>query len=692
MIRQVYIRSTARVYEIYYSPTWKAADEYLCTVNCSTAKRDGEVLQATAYGNVEEESTTFVGESTKSDSPSETSGSSENDWVEVRNPIASYESTDSSLSDNDGFDMGSSIQDLYEATAEINDADPCTSITIRLLSLQNKSHVYVDEIYVFADLVADPSGSENQEVQMGGSAGNALMDMLVPTIMQLSKSSSSEVQEKIISEKRITNDEVAPKLVGRSEVADGGEEDEKLRAEQQYVMYDNRARQNPPQVPSHYPAVHAPPVENDMPHRCMEGLLEQLVLRVSRIEDYFSRLEENILKPMNSMDARLIQVEQKLEILVNNSDSFGLQRGTRFSAPSFSCGESSSSSICNDTSRDTPPTSELKESDTHFIDPCKHCHGSPAPESSLPVLPGFRITAPDLACSEDDEDDNVYTLGNADVLISSGCTSVETPKQTFCIDDALAKAHSGFFEMSSRNKSEEAGVQVLVANSDATVKALPPTLIDLIIATEINTQEPSEYSNAPIISAPGFTTEFQVYEEFIESKQSHSVSASQYMTKDDVTGNMPSEKSDTAETSNTPQTASGSVECGGTVVADINPPLNLTELLVDPFFDLKFPILEVKFGSHESSMTESPLQVLLYDASNIRIQTCGLGSLDEGRVAQEAEFTSEDDRDHGADDLHSDYNLLVDLSFDDIDELSNSSNRVDDPSTSSNHEILASLI
>ncbi|KAG9151865.1 hypothetical protein Leryth_002131, partial [Lithospermum erythrorhizon] len=62
---------------IYYSPTREAADEYLCTVLAFT--------QAfIAYGNVEDESTTSIGESTKSNSPSESNGSSESDWVEPR--------------------------------------------------------------------------------------------------------------------------------------------------------------------------------------------------------------------------------------------------------------------------------------------------------------------------------------------------------------------------------------------------------------------------------------------------------------------------------------------------------------------------------------------------------------------------------------------------------------------------------
>ena len=43
------------------------------------------------------------------------------------------------------------LQDLYEATAEISDADPCMSLTIRFLSLPNKDSLCIDEVYIFGD-------------------------------------------------------------------------------------------------------------------------------------------------------------------------------------------------------------------------------------------------------------------------------------------------------------------------------------------------------------------------------------------------------------------------------------------------------------------------------------------------------------------------------------------------------------
>ncbi|KAI8009232.1 hypothetical protein LOK49_LG07G01657 [Camellia lanceoleosa] len=46
-VRQVYIRSTARVFESYFAPSLHSGNEYLCTVRCGIAARDGKVLHPT---------------------------------------------------------------------------------------------------------------------------------------------------------------------------------------------------------------------------------------------------------------------------------------------------------------------------------------------------------------------------------------------------------------------------------------------------------------------------------------------------------------------------------------------------------------------------------------------------------------------------------------------------------------------
>lgn len=84
------------------------------------------------------------------------------------------------------------LQNYYEATAEMNDSEPCKSLTLRLLSLQSKGFVHVDEVYVFADCIHSDD-SQNQNLlnhPEPPSSGTSLMTMLVPTLLGLSKSRS----------------------------------------------------------------------------------------------------------------------------------------------------------------------------------------------------------------------------------------------------------------------------------------------------------------------------------------------------------------------------------------------------------------------------------------------------------------------------------------------------------------------
>lgn len=87
-IRQVYVRSTARVYEIYYAPTLQSDNEYLCTVRCSIAERDGEFLQANEIEVVTlQYLEDYVGNPTEGRVTAEAKlCTREDDWVEVKVP------------------------------------------------------------------------------------------------------------------------------------------------------------------------------------------------------------------------------------------------------------------------------------------------------------------------------------------------------------------------------------------------------------------------------------------------------------------------------------------------------------------------------------------------------------------------------------------------------------------------------
>lgn len=86
-VQQIYVRSTARVYEIYYESNPQSGKEYLCTVRCDVAARDDEVLRAT--DNDEAVSTCSKGshdDQSKENVRSDSNRSSEDEWVEVKVP------------------------------------------------------------------------------------------------------------------------------------------------------------------------------------------------------------------------------------------------------------------------------------------------------------------------------------------------------------------------------------------------------------------------------------------------------------------------------------------------------------------------------------------------------------------------------------------------------------------------------
>ncbi|KAK9283714.1 hypothetical protein L1049_011964 [Liquidambar formosana] len=415
-VRQVYVRSTARVYEIYYAPNLHSSNEYLCTVRCSIATKDEELLHA---ADIEEAVSSHLNGSNKqlaeekSKSNSNTS-TSEDDWVEVKVPDSPLpDSTNSSLPSKIVTNPGKSTQDFYEATAEISDADPCISLTLRLLSLQNKECIYVDEVYVFADPV-ESSDSENQVGRVENSAGSSLMAMLVPTILQLSKTGNSRIQDKHTFDMRETQkfQEIRSKASDSTNIANTVQlEGKSSIADQQEVKLQepNGAIAQPAQfhIPKRVPDMESKPdsfaKEQALPYMHFERAMDQLFSRMGKIEDLCLRFEENMLKPISNIEARLQRVEQQLEVLTKNSQNSGFPSGTRFSAPEFSCNESGSNSFYNDGS-DYPSALESDKKDI----PCVKI-SIPPDDMSVSVnvtqlLPSLVVTAPEFSNGDDEEE------------------------------------------------------------------------------------------------------------------------------------------------------------------------------------------------------------------------------------------------------------------------------------------------
>ena len=102
-MRQVYVRSTARVYEIYCAPEQQSSTEYLCTVRCGIAARDEEVMLATNVEAVLAHARSSIQEPAEEKLRNGSSLSpNEDDWVEVKaldSPLAINRNSSSSNSD-----------------------------------------------------------------------------------------------------------------------------------------------------------------------------------------------------------------------------------------------------------------------------------------------------------------------------------------------------------------------------------------------------------------------------------------------------------------------------------------------------------------------------------------------------------------------------------------------------------------
>ncbi|XP_037494177.1 uncharacterized protein LOC105628714, partial [Jatropha curcas] len=493
-VRQVYVRSTSRVYEIYYASELQSSDEYLCTVRCGIAVRGEEVLHAI---DVEETVSAHQKGSTKELAEERhKNGSnlitSEDDWVEVKALNTQLVNGNSSpLSNSDTSERRiSQPQDFYEATADVADANPCTSITLRLLSLQNKGCICIDEVYVFADPV-DAADLDSKVSPMESSSGNSLMAMVMPTFLQLSEMNGfglalDKCDRERINEQKSEKNEAKP-----PDPIDAGKDIQQER--KSGSVYKQGVQLQEQVIPTAKPVeLEIPPQVSDkeskpdISHNHFEGVLHQLVSRVTRMEDLFLRFEDCMLKPIRSIDERLQRVEQQLEVLTKKTQNSGLLSCNRISAPEFSCSESETSSLYNSgadlsylgllsCNRISAPEFSCSESETSSLynsgadlsyaacDANKK-DSLPAVSSAQsdvpPVLlnasrshPSLVVTAPEFSnCDDDEEDDAVKSDDEEKDDAAEPVTESPKEKQKLglSIDDALASALAGLLTSASK--------------------------------------------------------------------------------------------------------------------------------------------------------------------------------------------------------------------------------------------------
>ncbi|KAK8505068.1 hypothetical protein V6N13_140067 [Hibiscus sabdariffa] len=433
-VRQVYVRSTARIYEMYCAPKPLSSNEYLCTVRCGVACRDEEVLQAANFDESELAhlkgcNTELDEKRLKSDS---NSTSNEDDWVEVKAPDSPLLDGGSNVPSMSTVNS-SSTQDFYEATAEINDANPCMSITLRLLSLQNKGCVCVDEIYVFADPV-DIADSEPEVSQMGNAGGNSLMAMLAPTLLQLSKTAGlRRIENEVGFGTKEKKQENGPKAIEhlnfRNETL---QEVKPSLANQQDVNLQEAIAATIKTNQHEIPPLKNGTSQTEVTCGQTERFLNELVSRISRVEDLLLKFEENMLKPINSIDARLQRVEKQLGELTKSPDNSELPTCTRFYAPEFSCNNSDNYSSCNMGNESS--VHAIYASHEKDISSTNQLDEAICSVNTTPPFPSLVVTAPDFSNADDEEDDHASETGSPK----------DKPKQSMSIDDALASALANF--------------------------------------------------------------------------------------------------------------------------------------------------------------------------------------------------------------------------------------------------------
>lgn len=318
------------------------------------------------------------------------------------------------------------------------------SLTIRLLSLQEKGHVYVDEIYVYVEPV-ETTDSGNEAMMAGSSMQSSLMAMFMPTLLQISKSGINRVEDKCASDEVIKG--------GNMETGSGI--NEKLDYHRQNVDTKERDKDTPEsfepedlaessklqQDTSTKKCADEPKTINDLPPGRLEIALEQVVSRLGRVEDICLRFEEKIMMSVESLEARLQKVENQLEKVVRNSQDFGLPHCTRISAPAFSCSGSDTSSLNNDQSE--YPLHGASDLETNDFS----CNHMPEFSHDENFQPSLVISAPEFSCDEDEEE-------NVDLnpLQDSPCIDL---KKHLSLESALAASLNGFLATATINASEQ---------------------------------------------------------------------------------------------------------------------------------------------------------------------------------------------------------------------------------------------
>ncbi|KAK8956743.1 hypothetical protein KSP39_PZI000250 [Platanthera zijinensis] len=421
-IHSIYVRSSARIYEIYYAAYNNVdSNEYLCTVQCGAA----------------------VQENTSAVLPwTDSNRTTEDDWVEIKVP-------------------DSLLQNQYEATAEISDSIPCMSVTLRLLSLQIKTSVCIEEIFIFAD----PTEDNYLDPPITTTGAGSLLSMLVPGLLHLSKSGRFQPRDQSFSVATAgsnfststdkATDACFPDMSNISKAEASSMKENSIVGLDPYHISKLKADAN----------LGVPGVENalDEPigkkladaENCsdqsrnatssetndvyvhFEKILGDLISRVERIENVCLSFQKSILKPLNGIDNRLQRMEEQLYAF-SKASSLPSETDPRLK---ISCLSDHNPNIEND---GCVRLTASMESSYHEAAAAVDGLMVPLPDSFK--NPGLIVKAPEFPDEDDDgdddgDDDESTSNSNSVDLVTKECP----PKsKLLSIDRALSSALTAF--------------------------------------------------------------------------------------------------------------------------------------------------------------------------------------------------------------------------------------------------------
>ncbi|XP_072951506.1 uncharacterized protein [Typha angustifolia] len=394
-IHRVYVRSAARVYEIYYATDQEnTSKNYLCTVSCDLAIK--EVLPSSGKVSTAEGENCSCGTVEKHEHTdrSDSSHSGEEGWVDLKTPDSpSSYNLDNSLSRKADGTFSSNFQMHYEATTETAGVGPCVSLTVRFLAFGRKTSVHIEGICIYADPV--DSTNQNPSVTRTGSAGeSSLLAMLAPNLLQSSKFRTSRIHDNYFSELRVQNSQCCLTTANSSSSSaarlrteqthtgtklgplqeEGSMKQDNIHLESNQKVTDQEANSstsdhcvdqmqeatqvnpNNMQLGSHQKLEDLGKTSNsviqekDIAQNRLEKVLNDLVNKVDKIEAFCSRFEENMMKPLNGIETRLQQLEQQFDSFTEEIHSSKRNPCLQISAPEFqffkSCLQNNGCSSC----------------------------------------------------------------------------------------------------------------------------------------------------------------------------------------------------------------------------------------------------------------------------------------------------------------------------------------------------------